>query len=296
MLNAGTPAYYAVLHRACRYLNLDVQRFLAPGVYVRLPAVLTTLPVHAWITDAWFTGDTDAISRATFDRVGPRPVVVPMSVREAGLPTRSLFLTLDRPLAYEGVRFPCGIPPLLFYSALCDQRAVHCHVVMVFHYYARSPYAMCAAMHINPITALPIKTSVAKTLQYIKAQEIRPVSYVCNRPEVLAYKNPRRCLRIATAVANEMTTCGPPFAIDGVTARSVSWRWHGVARVFVTRADLALLLPLLPRVELYVSGRDGWVDCDYLGQALIAVRPVRLGMRAPTVTLPLCATFVLMVQ
>jgi hypothetical protein len=150
-------------------------------------------------------------------------------------------------------------------------------------------------MNINPINALPIKTSLLKVIQYIKAQEIRQLSYVCNKDDIVAYKNSRRCFKLTSAIANEMSSFGPPFAIDGKTARSIPWRWHGVRRVFITITQVAMLERLLPCVEVYHSQQPGCVGSDYLGEALIIIKAVYTQRAPPSVVIPFSATFVYVV-
>jgi hypothetical protein len=48
----------------------------APQMHAQIPRK------QAWINDAWFKLNADAISFTTFERVGPCPVAVLMSVQE----------------------------------------------------------------------------------------------------------------------------------------------------------------------------------------------------------------------
>jgi hypothetical protein len=267
-------------------------RFFDPGMHLHLPAALMTTPVQVWGVREWNEYDCPRIQRAVFYSIGNRTPVVPMSQMEMDMPTRGFFFTFGTKVYYESFSscWPGGIPPLFFHSTWCLQREYHCHVTMVFHYYSKNPWALCSALGLNPIQVMPIKTTVVNVITYTREQAVENLSIVVNRSEAVTYKNPRRCLKMGTALIAETQSLGPPYAIDGITPRSLPWRFGNVGSVIVERAAVRHVADF----EFYESRETGRTDATYRGEAVIVVSPRRNERGQMAVLVPPLATFVVL--
>jgi hypothetical protein len=290
MLVRGSKTWIDTMFRATQWTGTDIANFL--NSTVRLPAQAAGIPARYWAdTYVWESGDFDAISRSVFERIGDRPPAIPLTMLEANSPTRSIFGTFDEPIRYEDINWPGRIPPLFFYSAVCEQRVVHCHVIMIFHFYVKSAALMCEKLRLNPIEAIPIKSSLLATFRYVKEQATQVLSWVINNRSALGYKSPRRLPTRISALQNEMTSCGSPYCIDGATPRAMPWRFPGVRHAYVSDDEV----DFLPPAEHYYSRDVGRTDDLYKGQACIHVKPI-CNAAGMTVTLPTYATFVVLTR
>jgi hypothetical protein len=281
--------YIHAVRTAISYAQPGINTGLA-DMHIRIPHCVLSMQISKWVfPPIWRKGDPEEISRDIALRVGVRPHVVPVRPDDSTMHTRGIFLSLAEPLHYGNLHWPGNIPPLLFYCTECYQRVRHWHVVMIFHYYVRTPTALCVALRINPMLACPIKTSVENCMMYIEGQRVQGghTEYVVNRKEALDYKNPRYFRSEVRRIQCESASLGAPYVLDRNTRRTLPWRFRGARPVTVTRDDIQYVSP----TEHYVSTIPGRTGGDYKGQAVIFVQPenIRGGLR---VHVPPIATFV----
>jgi hypothetical protein len=202
------------------------------------------------------------------------------------LVTRGIFITTAQDVRYEDVRWPGGIPPLVFYSIRSVQQVGHVHVAMVFNYFSKTPRDLCVALGLGGrASCTRIKVSWKVVFTYMFLQKRDQLSYVVNRREALDFVDYHRMSTPEEAVSMEDCTLGSPFVLDNHTPRTREWRWQGMQGATCRLNDIQHVA----MGEIYLSTVTGSVGTNYRGESVVFV-PVT---GASNVRLPSRAAFVL---
>jgi hypothetical protein len=252
-----------------------------PHDYIPIPRAVLSLSPAVWVTPSvWQHGNAVEISHDIFSRLGNRAPVVATLTDDDGLPTRGVFITSHYPLDYNELQWPCGVPPLVFYSVESKQQVRHYHAAAVFNYYSKSPGHWAQAMGLHNVSCTRIKLSWRKTERYMQLQAQRLVSYVVNREEALDFEDYHRQMDRDRFVRLEHATLGFPGMFNYHTSRSLMWQFMGIQPRAVTVDEIDHVV----HTEIHVSLIEGAADISYRGEFVVCIKPTDRGVvDAPTI-------------
>jgi hypothetical protein len=282
MLDPTDIVYWRLMDRITRWLNIPpiIQR-------ISLPRAVLKTDYRLWVDPViWHSRNTDAITQSIYRYFGTRPVAVAPKPDDNILPTRGLFITSKHDIIYEDIQWPGNVPPQLFYSAHCLQRIHHCHVIILFHYYSKTPSDLCNALGLHVRSCSRIKTSWDQAKRYIFAQATQTLSDIVNHRAALGWCDFTRAVSRTSILSMEKYSYGFPALFDHESPRCGR---YSIPLYTPRIVDITVITHIF-QAEYYKARALMAVAADYHGECVVHFPLVDQTI----VIAPITATFIVL--